>query len=218
MLGPLVVFERQGLKAPGILPLICFVAFVGLGFMLIEIGLMQLLTLFVGDPTSTMAVVLAGLLLFSGTGSLLAGKLGQSDPRNIAIGTIGSALFAVVVIPLAHYLIPLAGQLPFVARSAIVLVMLAPLGLAMGFPFASVVRYLGARYERFVPWAWGINGLSSVVASVVAIMAAMRFGFSPVILTGAVLYLGSFVMFSLHRAAGRRAEAANRRSSEPLRC
>jgi len=203
MLGPLVIFARQGLKAPGILALISFVAFVGLGFMLIEIGLMQLLTLFVGDPTSTMAVVLAGLLLFSGTGSLLAGTLGQSEERNIAIGTIGSALLAVLLTPVVHYLIPLAGRLPFVGRAAIVLVMLAPIGLAMGLPFASVVRYLGVRYERLVPWAWGINGLSSVIASVAAIMAAMRFGFSPVILTGAALYLGSFVMFLLHEAAAR---------------
>jgi len=203
MLGPLVLFERQGLKAPGIVPLISFVAFVGLGFMLIEVGLMQLLTLFVGDPTSTMAVVLAGLLLFSGAGSLLAGTLGRSEERNIAIGTIGSALLAVLLIPIVHYLIPLAGRLPFAARSAIVLVMLAPVGLAMGFPFASVVRYLGSRYERFVPWAWGINGLSSVVASVAAIMAAMRFGFSPVIIAGAALYLVSFAMFSLHQAAAR---------------
>jgi hypothetical protein len=201
MLGPLAVFGRQGLKTPGILPLICFVAFVGLGFMLVEIGLMQLLTLFLGDSTSTMAVVLAGLLLFSGIGSLVAGLLGQSEERNIAIGTIGAALLAALLVPAVHLMVPMAVGLPFVVRSAFVLGMLAPVGLAMGFPFASVVRYLGARYERFVPWAWGINGLSSVVASVVAIIAAMRVGFSPVILGGAALYLGSFVMFSLHRAA-----------------
>ena len=129
--------------------------------------------------------------------------LGQSEERNIAIGTIGSALLAVLLTSVVHYLIPLAGRLPFVGRAAIVLVMLAPIGLAMGLPFASVVRYLGVRYERLVPWAWGINGLSSVIASVAAIMAAMRFGFSPVILTGAALYLGSFVMFLLHEAAAR---------------
>ena len=203
MLGPLVIFERQGLRAPGIFPLISFVACVGLAFMLIEIGLMQILTLFIGDPTSTMAVVLAGLLLFCGSGSLLAGHLGQSDERNVALGTIAATVFAAMLVPAIHYLLPAASQLPFMARAMIVLIMLAPAGLAMGFPFASAIRYLGARYERFVPWAWGINGLASVVASVAAIMAAMRFGFSPVILTGAAFYMISFGLFQLHLRAAR---------------
>jgi hypothetical protein len=203
MLGPLLIFERQGLKARGIFPLIGAVAFIGLAFMAIEIGLMQLLTLFVGDPTSTMAVVLAGLLFFTGIGSLLAGRLGRSEEWNIIFGVTGSALLAVLVLPAVHYLLPYAELLPFAGRSAIVLAMLAPLGLAMGFPFASLVRYLGAQYERFVPWAWGINGLASVVASVAAIMGAMRLGFGSVMVGGAVLYLASLAMFLLHRKAAR---------------
>ena len=59
----------------------------------------------------------------------------------------------------------------------------------MGIPFATGLRYLEDRYPRFIPWAWGINGLTSVMGSVLAIIIAMRIGFTIVVLFGCVTYL-----------------------------
>jgi hypothetical protein len=53
-----------------------------------------------------------------------------------------------------------------------------------------------------VPWAWGLNGALSVVASVLAVFIGSRFGFSMAFLTGLAAYgVGLVVMVVLPRAA-----------------
>ena len=208
MLGPLLAFERQGLRTKGAAPLISFFAALGLGFMVIEIGLMQRLTLFIGDPTTALVVVLAGLLLFTGTGSWIAGRLGHAEASNITIGTLCTAVLVPITLAAIHWMLPPLQTLPLFARAATVLTMVAPLGVLMGFPFASGIRYLGRETARFIPWAWGVNGLASVIASVATIIGAMRFGFDAMLLLGSALYALGFVAFQLHMRSRKTTNAA----------
>jgi spermidine synthase len=198
MIGPLFVFERQGLKARGAFPLILYFTSLGAGFMIVEIGFIQRLTLFLGDPMNTMATVLCGLLFFCGSGSWLAGRLGFSEETNIAVGTLATTALIPLTLAAVHFGLPALANLPLVWRAVAVLLLLSPMGFAMGFPFASGIHYLGPRYERFIPWAWGVNGLTSVLASVAAIIAAMRFGFTFVIVSGACIYLLGYFAFRVH--------------------
>jgi len=46
------------------------------------------------------------------------------------------------------------GFLPILLRGSLTLLSLLPLGLAMGIPFATGIRYLSAGQSRFIPWAW----------------------------------------------------------------
>jgi hypothetical protein len=85
---------------------------------------------------------------------------------------------------------PLLG-LPFWARAAITGLGLAPLGVAMGMPFPRLLGALQEREPALVPWAWGVNGALSVVASVLAALMALSWGFRAVLLAGAVAYLGA---------------------------
>jgi hypothetical protein len=67
-------------------------------------------------------------------------------------------------------------------------VLVAPLAVAMGMPFPLGLRSLHGVDVGFIPWAWAINGCASVVSAVLAVVLAMQFGFTAVILIAATFY------------------------------
>lgn len=142
----------------------------GLGFMALEIPIIQILSMYLGHPTYGLTVALVALLLSSGAGSLLADRI--EPPRWIpcAVVAVLLAVLAATAFPLLHATL----DLPDAARFAIALVMLVACGVPMGMPLALGVRRLGHRDACAIPWAWGMNGAASVVGSCL-VMIAMVF-------------------------------------------
>ena len=164
-----------------------YFALLGLGFLLIEIPLVQRLILFVGRPVYALAVVLFGLLVFSGMGSVLSRRV----PWRVALGAL--ALAALAYPALLPVLFRWTLGSPLAARLALGAVSLAPLGVLMGMPFPKGIAWLErASPERaspaLIPWAWGVNGAVSVVASVLAALVALSAGFTVVLVAGAACY------------------------------
>jgi hypothetical protein len=185
---------RRGQRCPLGGREIAYFLLIGLGFMLVEIPLIQRLTLFLGHPTYALTVVLAGLLLYSGVGSLLAGRW----TPEIALARWRRVLIALCVLLLLFRLgldplLAAAQGLPTAGRIAVALALLAPLGLCMGVPLPLAMLALGRREPTGIPWAWAINGASSVVASVGALWLAAFWGFSAVFL----LALGCYALATL---------------------
>jgi hypothetical protein len=54
--------------------------------------------------------------------------------------------------------------LPLAGRVAIVTVLVAPIGLLLGTYFPTGLERLKQVSPGLVPWAWGLNGMASVVA------------------------------------------------------
>ena len=73
-------------------------------------------------------------------------------------------------------------------RIAATVALLAPIGLVLGMAYPLGIRVLTGTGAGLVPWAWGINGALSVVASVLAIYLSSRIGFSATLLTGVAAY------------------------------
>jgi hypothetical protein len=165
----------------------------GLAYLSVEISLIQRFILFLGHPVHALSVVLLSLLAGSGAGSLLAAR---TRPR--AFRTALALL--VLVIAAFAFLLPrlftatLAA--PFAARSLLSFAILFPLGFLMGMPFPGGVRLLGKEREGMVPWAWGVNGATSVTASVLATLLAISFGFRAVLLVGGAAYLVALLALS----------------------
>ena len=186
--GPLV-----GLQVPGgsrvWRPTLGYFACIGVGFMLIEIALIQKLALFLGHPAYSLTVTLFSILVFSGLGSLLVDRLSQPSARFVA-----GCLSAVVVLSIfyAGGLQPLLERIQvqsLVGRAAIAAALLAPGSVLMGMPFPSMVRRLGGDRRSLISWGWAVNGFASVVASVVAVMISMKWGFTWTLLAGSLCYL-----------------------------
>jgi spermidine synthase len=168
-----------------------YFAALGLGFMFFEVTLIQRLTLFLGYPTYSLTVTLFALLLSTGIGSLASAAAVATPHR--AVGAAGAVLVALVAFYLFG-LAPLTAQLttaPFPARVALATAVLFPLGLCLGLFMPLGLRSVAAltpHAEEYVTWAWAVNGFFSVVASVLATLLSMTFGFRAVMLLALAIY------------------------------
>jgi hypothetical protein len=81
--------------------------------------------------------------------------------------------------------------LPLLLRLGIGVAILAPLGLCLGAFMPTglgVLPSLTSHGREYVAWAWAINGFFSVVASVLATVLGMAFGFKAVLLLAGLVY------------------------------
>jgi spermidine synthase len=171
------------------LPLLYFIA-IGLGYIAVEITLIQRLVLFLGHPIYAMTVVVFLMLLSSGLGSMMSRRL-FANPRKVvsAFGFIIALLliYLEALSPLLHALI----GLPQSVKIAIAAVLIIPLGFVMGMPFPSGLRMLGERSsgDNLIEWAWAMNAASSVLGSVLAMTIAIQFGLGVTLICGALAYV-----------------------------
>jgi hypothetical protein len=166
---------------------VAYFGLLGVGFLFVEIPIVQRYILLVGRPTTSLAVVLFVLLVASGLGSLSSRRLPW---RPAALALAG----AVLVYPwLLSRLTELVLSAPLVVRVAAAGAALFPLGFAMGVLFPKGLARLEASAPHLVPWAWGVNGVMSVISAVASALLALTFGFSAVMVAGAVCY-GACVM------------------------
>jgi len=184
-----------------------YFALVGLAFLAVEIGWIQVLGLFLDHPVYATAIVLAGFLVFAGLGSLWAQRFAPGDERRLLFGAVTA-----IIISGGIYLLWLAdllehwAALPFAIRVVVAFVLLAPLAFAMGVPFPIGLRHFGAEAPELIPWAWGINGCASVISAVGAPLLALSIGFGG--LMGTALSAYAALPFLLSRVADRRDPAA----------
>ncbi len=178
-------------------PLLYFVA-VGLGYMLVEIALIQRFVLFLGHPTYALTVVVFLLLLSSGLGSLVSRRWAPGAPT----ARIPLFLIALALVLYTRLLTPIFNQFvgsPILLKLGISAALLVPLGFAMGMPFPSGLRALAAEpallagtregRENTLEWAWAMNAGSSVLGSVLAVFIAIQLGLNATLACGAAAYL-----------------------------
>jgi hypothetical protein len=169
-----------------------FFAAIGLGFLLLEIALIQRFVLFLGFPTYALSIVLFSLLLSTGLGSLLSARV--ADPRRALLTalTFACGLLAVAAVGLQSLLAALI-DLPFAARVALSVAMLAPAGVALGMAMPIGLTRLSGLHPGAVPWAWAVNGVTSVLASVLAVGVAITWGLTAVVVLALACYLAALL-------------------------
>ena len=176
---------------------------IGLGFMLAEMGMMQQLSIFLGQPIYSLVVVLAGLILFAGVGSLASDRINISSNLSGRAPALISALtlvvYSFVVLPAVHG--ATGGHLW--ERIAVSLVLVAPCGFIMGFCFPVGMRWatlLGLQGN--LPWMWALNSAASVLASFIAIIISTETSIRACVLTGALCYaLGGLLLSGKGKSA-----------------
>lgn len=168
---------------------------IGLGYLLVEIPLIQRFILYLGHPAYALTTVLFSVLLFSGLGSALSGRLPHRPP------VAALALLAVSMLVWLPALMRLTLGLSLAARLGVSVAALAPLGFLMGIPFPRGVQLVERAAPQLIPWVWGVNAAASVVSSVLAALLALSLGFRWALLAGVLCY--SLVWLILPAMAGR---------------
>ena len=199
ILGPLVVLKRRGQSLRSSTPLALYFSAIGVGFILIEIGLMQKCTLFLGHPNYSISTILFSLLVFSGLGSYTSGRWSLSPRATIGVATGLIVALVVAFAALSQPLFEAALTLPIAARIAIAVAALAPLSFFMGMMFPTCLRATEQHVPTFSPWVWGVNGFASVLGSLATIPLTIAIGFTRTLLLAAAAYALAWVSFEVFR-------------------
>jgi spermidine synthase len=175
---------------------ITYFSLLGLGYIMIEICLIQKFTLFLGQPVYTMLTVISTMLIFSGFGSMASKRLvkllknkviiiyGVIIILSILIGLLNTAIFEIFV------------RADILWRVIISIIIIAPLAFFMGIPFPYGFNKIPSIKDdpRFLTaYCWGINGFFSVIGSIFVVMLSMTFGFRIVFIVSSVIYLLAFL-------------------------
>lgn len=132
--------------------------------MAIEMALIQKFGLLLGHPNHALSVVLASLLLSTGLGSLASGTIVRTAGGQLRFVSYALALVLLAEITLAFPRLPAWMGLSFAARAGLVAALVFPLGLLLGTFFPTGIDRLKHRSPEWVAWAWGLNGMASLVA------------------------------------------------------
>lgn len=183
ILLPLVLGPKRPRQTSHAWRVLTYFAALGLGYLLVEMPLMQQFILYLGQPALAFSVVLCALLAASGLGSMLAPRLRLRAALPALVAAI--ALYS----PLLRHVFEATLHVGLPARISIAILCLLPLGGLMGVPFAGGLRRIEDLAPGLTPWIWAINGSASVISSVLAVVLALSGGYRLVLALAAGCYL-----------------------------
>jgi len=176
--------------------LLTIIAAIGVGFMVLEVSLFQKLILYLGSSTISLSILLSSLLVGMGLGSFLGEKITPNRHfKRLRVISILIVLYGVILFSVAPYVLNNFLSYNQYIRICVVYAMILPLGLLLGVPFPTVIKFLrDNKYEKYVPWMYGISATSSVLGSVISYLISMASGFNLSFYLGLVLYGLVFVV------------------------
>jgi hypothetical protein len=193
LLISILLLALPALKGPGIeakksLAGLSYFAFLGIGFMFVEIPIIQKLILPLEHPAYAFAAALTSILISSGIGSLLGERYDFLKKRYVpAIISAIIIIYGLLMPPVIAFISPY----PLWVKVFFSFLIILPLGFFMGLPFPAGMRSIG---DSLVPWAWAVNGCFSVLSPAAAMMIALSFGFGAVLFIAAGMYLLAYLV------------------------
>jgi spermidine synthase len=173
----------------------------GAGFIIIEFVFLQLFMHLIGSPLYTYSTVLFIMLLGAGIGSITSDRW-RITPNNRwfvpFVGILFSMAFMLVVYPVVRDFF-LATSLPL--RIGVSMVFIFPVGFFLGMPFPLGILSLEHQPKGFIAWAWGMNGLFTVIGGLLGIVFSVEWGFNITLLIACAIYLVAFLVFRRIRSA-----------------
>ena len=161
---------------------------IGLGFMFVEMGLIQRISVYLGHPIYGLAIGLFGIIVSTGFGSLLSSRISLLTGRRLLLWV---GLLSIYIALLPYWLSALINVFPSASlpvRAMVALLAIVPSGLLMGFGFPTGMQIVNHIDQRPTPWFWAINGVAGVLASGLAVTISIEFSISATLWCGAVSY------------------------------
>ncbi|MDF2120379.1 hypothetical protein PY365_32940 [Roseiarcaceae bacterium H3SJ34-1] len=181
---------------PGKTLTIVYFACLGLGYIMVEVGLIAHFILALGNATISASVLITGMLIFSGLGSFVSERV-----LPVARRVMPAVFLAIGLILIGYGLfidraLDAVGALPYLARLGWCFALISVPAFLMGFPMPAAMTTLGriGKDHMFV-WAWGINGCFSVIGAALVPVLATSFGLATVLTVSGVAYLVAIPAF-----------------------
>ncbi|MDR0582796.1 MAG: hypothetical protein LBG57_00380 [Treponema sp.] len=177
---------------------ILYYAGLGLGYMLIEIYLIQRLGAFLSNPTYSASIVITVMLICSALGNLASGTLKR---RRVFVVPAACLLIASGLLFYIYRLDPflsLFHSMSLAARILAASLIIAPVAFFMGIPYPNGLDSLQENKPHLMPWAWGMNGGLSVAGSALARIISVSSGFPVLLMVGISVYIMAGILFPVN--------------------
>jgi hypothetical protein len=171
---------------------------IGVGFIFLELALMVKLTLLLGHPVYAISITLASLLVFSGLGSIAAGRLREAGHARLVFAPI--VVLALIYSLGLDPLVRAALGSSFAVRVALAGGIVGGLGFLLGLPMPLGIARIARSEERLVLWAWALNGGASVIGAVGCTMVARLAGYRSAFWVAAACYVAAGMVFASRQA------------------
>jgi hypothetical protein len=185
-----------------------YFAFLGIGFMFVEIPIIQRSILTLGKPITAFTVVVFSVLVFSSIGSSLV-RHNKFKPGIVLPALV---VFVYLYPPIQKYVFSVTLGWNLTYRIFTSAILIAPLAITMGMPFPLGLTLLEEAESKIIPWVWAVNGSTSVVSSVLAAVLVLTYGFGVVLFLGALIYTGAVLVYFLYLSR----KDLNQRFNAPL--
>jgi hypothetical protein len=162
---------------------------IGFGFMFVEIGLIQRISVYLGHPVYGLAIGLFGIVASTGIGSLVAARVSLVHGRRLLVWATTLGVYVAVLPNWLPFLVNAFESAAMPVRVVVSLSAIVPSGLLMGFGFPTGMQIVNDIDPRPTPWFWAINGAAGVLASALAVIISIEFSISTTLYCGSVCYL-----------------------------
>lgn len=179
----------------GTLKILLYFCFIALSYMCVEIVIINKYTRYLANPIYSSSVTIATLVVSSGFGSRVSDRLSRWNRKTLMYPVFFIVVYLTVMLLVVDRLYQSFDNVSLLPMILFSMLLLAPLGFAMGFPFPLAMTTLRRRGDDSVPWAWSINSYFSVIASTGAMIIASNAGFLWTGLSAVLLYAGSLFVF-----------------------
>jgi len=188
ILLPLFALKQTFRKVSNKLHTLLFFGAIALGFMFLEMVYIQLFTKFMGDPIYSVSAALTSILVSSGMGSSVQNIIPGSPGKRIKIAVVILSLVVLLYLWQLDAILSIFIDFGTGIRFLVTVLLLFPAAFFMGWMFPNGMALVEKNTEQLVPWAWGVNGFFSVVASPLAVILSMAAGFNSVLLLALLCY------------------------------
>jgi len=186
-------------KRRGTLGIILYYAGLGLGYMLIEIYLIQRLAVFLSNPTYSTSMVITVMLISSALGNITSSLLKRYRVFVVPIACIligGGLLFYIFGL---NDFLAIFHSSSMMTRFLVSALIIAPPAFFMGIPYPNGLDSLQEAKPHLLPWAWGMNGGLSLVGSALARILSVGSGFPVLLKLGIAIYLMVGFLFPINQ-------------------
>lgn len=209
---PFGLTRRRGeaVKVRGRGRLFGYFAALGLGFMLIEISMIQRFALLLGFPTLSLSVSLFTLLIATAVGARSSSVIKRWPTAGLPGVAAALVTLSLLYIAVAESITDTALAWAQWARIAVVIALLFPIGLLLGvfLPTGIDAAVSAAGVDesvrgRLVAWCWAVNGFFSVIGSSVTTILSMAVGFNKALIAGLFMYVVAVVLQTRSDSGGK---------------
>ena len=177
-------------KTPGKALTIVYFACLGLGYIMIEVGMIAEFVLALANATISASIMITGMLVFSGLGAFVSERIFSRAKLIMPVVFLGISALLVLYGLFLHVPLDVIGTYPYGLRLLLSFLLVFPPAFLMGFPMPTAMASLAhLRKDTMFLWAWGINGCFSVIGAALVPIIATAFGLSSVLYVGAAAYL-----------------------------